>query len=155
MIYKPPQSIALRNRRFKDIFLGGTIEMGKSEDWQKKIEDALQVYPCNILNPRRDDWNSEWKQEIENAQFQQQVEWELNALENSDWIVMNFLPGTQSPISLLELGLHAKSDKLLVCCPDGFWRKGNVDIICQRYDIRQFKDIENIIDFLKRDLIGK
>ena len=50
-------------------------------------------------------------------QFSQQVNWELDALEVADWIVVYFDPDTQSPISMLELGLHAKSDKVIVCCP--------------------------------------
>jgi hypothetical protein len=48
---------------------------------------------------------------------------------------MYFDPNTLSPISLLELGLHAKSGKLIVCCPEGFYRKGNVDIVCQNFGI--------------------
>jgi hypothetical protein len=31
--------------------------------------------------------------------------------------------------------LFARSGKLLVCCPEGFWRKGNVEIVCARYGV--------------------
>ncbi len=55
---------------------------------------------------------------------------------------MYFDPNTKSPISLLELGLYAASDKLTVCCPEGFWRKGNVDIVCERYGVEQVDTIE-------------
>ena len=48
---------------------------------------------------------------------------------------MYFDPNTKSPISLLELGLFAKSGKLIVYCPEGFWRKGNVDVVCKRYEV--------------------
>jgi hypothetical protein len=27
------------------------------------------------------------------------------------------------------------SKKLIVICPDGFWRKGNVEVVCSLYDI--------------------
>ncbi len=57
-----------------------------------------------------------------------QVEWELCALEHCDLIVMLLCHGTLSPISLLELGLFAASRRLVVCCEDGFWRKGNVEV---------------------------
>ena len=53
-------------------------------------------------------------------------------------------PQTKSPISLLELGLFAHSKKLLVVCPDGFWRKGNVEVVCSQYDIPLFDSIEDL-----------
>ena len=47
-----------------------------------------------------------------------------------------------SPISLLELGAYAKSDRLIVCCPDGYHRQGNVQYVCQKYKIPFFKDFD-------------
>jgi hypothetical protein len=62
---------------------------------------------------------------------------------------MYFDPTTKSPISLLELGLHARTGKLIVCCPEPFWRKGNVDIVCKSYDITQVENIEEVIEKIK------
>ena len=138
---KPP------NRIPKSVFLAGSIEMGKAIDWQKQLSSELTN--CIIYNPRRDDWNSSWEQSISNAYFCQQVYWELNALDKADIIALYFVPGTQSPISLLELGLFANSEKLIVCCPDGFWRKGNVDIVCHRYGIATCKDLEELTNTIK------
>jgi hypothetical protein len=45
-------------------------------------------------------------------------------------------------ITLFELGLFARSGKLVVCCPDGFWRKGNVDVVCKRYGVETVGDLE-------------
>jgi hypothetical protein len=101
-----------------------------------------------VFNPRRDDWDSSWTQEFENPQFYQQVSWELNALSQSDLIIMYFAPGTQSPISLLEMGLYANSGKLHVVCPDGFWRKGNVEIVCNHYNIPLTNTIDELIEKL-------
>lgn len=53
-------------------------------------------------------------------------------------------PNTKSPISLLELGLHANSKKLWVVCPDGFWRKGNVEVVCSLYDIPLFNSLDEL-----------
>lgn len=80
------------------------------------------------------------------------MEWELNALEKADYIIMFFGKDSKSPISLLEMGLYAKSGKLLVICPDGFWRKGNVDITAEKYGVKQFDSIENVLDYLKNNL---
>jgi len=145
--FKPPQQIQNRNK--KSIFLAGTIDMGNSEDWQFLVKNILADKDVDIYNPRRASWNSSWIQEFENPQFYQQVNWELDALEKADFIVLNLLPDSKSPISLLELGLFAKSGKLLVCCPKQFYRSGNVQIVCDRYNIPLFTDIEELIKNIK------
>lgn len=137
------------------IFLAGSIEMGEAEDWQVAVVDALSDYDVYLLNPRRDDWNSSWEQRMSNPNFREQVEWELKAQENADIIFMYFSPETKSPITLLELGLFAK-ENIYVCCPDGFWRKGNVEIVCQRYcERRLFHTLAEMLIQLKSDLRGK
>lgn len=143
MIYQPPQNIALRCRSKKSVFLAGSIEMGVAEDWQNTIGRWFITLGWNVFNPRRTDWDSSWIQSYENPQFNQQVSWELNALDKSDIILMYLDPNTKSPISLLELGLHATSKKLYVVCPDGFWRKGNVEMVCSTYDIPLFNTLED------------
>ena len=144
MIYLPPQNIAFRNRAKKSIFLAGSIEMGAAEKWQESLGDWLLEKNYNVFNPRREDWDSSWIQTYESPQFSQQVKWELNALEKSDIIIMYLDPNTKSPISLLELGLYANSKKLWVVCPDGFWRKGNVEVVCSLYDIPLFNSLDEL-----------
>jgi hypothetical protein len=140
-IFKPPKNITFRDRNKKSIFLAGSIEMGNAENWQEPLSNRLIDSGWVIFNPRRDDWDNSLTQEFETPQFYQQVTWELNALEQSDLIIMYFDPNTKSPISLLELGLYARSGKLIVVCPDGFWRKGNVDIVCNYYNVPQYQSI--------------
>ena len=133
------------------IFLAGSIEMGVAEDWQTKvIEFFKNIDHLRIYNPRRDSWDSSWEQSITNPQFYQQVNWELNALEKSDLIILYLSPETKSPISLLELGKFSDSGKLVVCCPEGFWRKGNVDIMCDRYGIPNFDNLDAMLDYVMR-----
>lgn len=128
------------------VFLAGSIEMGRAENWQQTLEDSLKDLDITILNPRRDDWDSSWLQSIDNPKFREQVEWELLAQELASIIAMNFSPGTKSPITLLELGLFAWSNRLIVHCPEGFWRKGNVDIVCEYYGIKRVSTLAELID---------
>jgi hypothetical protein len=137
---KPPERY--RDPNFESVFLAGSIEMGTAENWQLKVVSELSSKEVVIYNPRRTDWDSSWKQEYENPQFYQQVNWELDSLEIADFILLYLVPDTMSPISLLELGIHAQSKKLYVVCPDGFWRKGNVDIVCGTYDIPLFNSLD-------------
>lgn len=146
MIIKPPYSLSRIGERFS-VFLAGSIEMGVAENWQERLERELgNTESLCLLNPRRDDWDSSWKQEMENTQFNEQVSWELDALERADLVVFYFSPETKSPVSMLELGLFARSGKLIVCCPQGFWRKGNIDIVCKKYGIEQVNDLEEMIN---------
>src|SRR3990167_1048140 len=142
-----PQELNIDNSK-KYIFLAGSIEMGKAENWQEKVVRLLADTDYILLNPRRPDWDSSWVQSIDNPKFREQVEWELEAMTVADKILMYFDPNTKSPISLLELGLHAKDGSLVVVCPEGFWRKGNVDIVCHRYGIAQVDTIEEAIKLL-------
>jgi hypothetical protein len=142
MIYKPPQNIAYKDPQRKYIFLAGSIEMGKAEDWQSDMTRFLNTLDIGVFNPRRDDWDASWVQDYDNPQFNQQVNWELNALDKADRILMHFVPETISPISLLEFGLYAASQKMAVVCPNGYWRKGNVDIVCSKYDIPLFNNLD-------------
>lgn len=145
--FKPPQQIETRG--LPSVFLAGTIDMGNSENWQDIFVKEFANYKIDIYNPRRTHWDSSLQQDFSNSQFYQQVYWELNALEKADYIVLNLLNNSKSPISLLELGLFAKSRKLLVCCPDALYRSGNIQIVCDKFDIPLFRNIEDLKEHLK------
>ena len=150
-VIKPPYKEALSNNT--TIFLAGSIEMGKAEDWQAVIPQIFKDREELIfLNPRRNDWDSSWEQTESSPQFSEQVNWELDHLDKADIIFMYFSPETKSPISLLELGLYATSCKIIVCCPDDFYRKGNVDIVCTIYDIPLYNTMEAAIGRLRTEL---
>lgn len=127
------------------VFLAGSIDMGSSENWQARVEQALADEGVVLLNPRREDWNPAWKPSAAEPEFRKQVEWELSALNRADVILMYFAPASQSPITLLELGLHAPSGKVLLACPEGYWRKGNVDITADRYGVPRYESLEALI----------
>lgn len=146
-IFTPPNQI--EQRKNISVFLAGTIDMGNSEDWQTEFTRYFKEFTqLFFYNPRRESWDNSWEQKFENPQFYQQVNWELDALERADYIVLNLLPDSKSPITLLELGLFAKSGKLLVCCPDEFYRSGNIQIVCDKYRIPLYKNLTE----LKEDL---
>ncbi|KAJ6459252.1 hypothetical protein C8R45DRAFT_1030887, partial [Mycena sanguinolenta] len=130
----------------KSIFLAGSIEMGASEDWQTALTANLAHLPITIMNPRRDAWDGSWEQDISNLVFKQQVDWELDGQDRADIIAMFFHPGTKAPISLLELGLYAPSGKMVVCCPEGFYRRGNVQIVCDRFGIELVDTMEQLTE---------
>lgn len=135
----------------RTVFLAGSIEMGVAEDWQQRLIASLGQ-DVVALNPRRAAWDSSWRQSIDEPMFREQVEWELDGLERADVIAMWFAPETKSPISLLELGLFARSNKIVVGCPDGFWRKGNVEVVCARYGCPLANDWDGFLAQLQAKL---
>ena len=147
---KPPGKIVISTAQ--SLFLAGSIEMGRAENWQNTLEQRLENFDITILNPRRDNWNASWEQTINCPQFREQVEWELEGLEKASLIPMYFDPNTRSPITLMELGLFAKDKKIVICCPFGFWRRGNIEVVCNKYDIPLFSNIELWIQEIKNRL---
>jgi len=145
-IIKPPSSL----QDGFSVFLGGSIEVGNAENWQTFLEEKLSGTDIILFNPRRDDWDPSWIQSKMNPNFRAQVEWELDALEKANIIAIYFEPGTKSPVSLLELGLFARTGKMIVCCPEGFWRKGNVDIVCARYGVKQVESLNDLAEHILR-----
>ena len=137
------------------VFIAGSIEGGTAEHWQERVGNELSKHFV-VFNPRRDDWDSSWEESIRNPQFVGQVEWEIDALECASYYFFYFQPGTKSPISLLELGWrlgvlsHHSKHYFSVVCPEGFWKKGNVDILCRHYEVPVFTTLEGGVIALKK-----
>jgi len=150
MLYvQSPNSIEVDTHAMR-LFLAGSIEFGMAEDWQTSIVDRLRDLDIVVFNPRRATWNPGTSLESDPEEIRRQINWELDAIEGSDLIAFYFAPGTKSPISLLELGLIARQKPAIVCCPYGFWRKTNVDVLCERYGIRQVDSLEDLVKVIKQ-----
>ena len=155
-LYTPPNPIIFKNKEVS-LFLAGTIDNGAAVDWQKEfvtnIQDFTKKYkPAEftyasylaIYNPRRPDWNPNTPYTYTNADMYQQINWEMKALKHASYIIFNFLPNSDSMISLLELGLYADSGKILaVCCPDEYKKSANVHAVCDEFKIPLIKNFVN------------
>lgn len=134
------------------IFLAGTIDMGHSRDWQSEFASRLKSKNVTIFNPRRDD-NKGVVDFSNKKEIHYQIQWELAHLDNSDIIIFNLLPESKSPISLMEIGLYANSDKgVFVICPKNYYRYDNVFLVCAKYKIPIFhseNDFWKTFDTLK------
>lgn len=150
-----PNNTPLEARDNFKLFLAGSIEMGAAEEWQKRVIEELKgCKKLTIYNPRRKDWDSTWEQSIDNPNFREQVEWELNNLESANFALFYFDPNTKSPITLMELGMMSNpwSPRAFVVCPKGFWRRGNVEVFCNFHNIELFETLDEVLGFLKKFL---
>ncbi|KAK4096076.1 hypothetical protein N658DRAFT_501985 [Parathielavia hyrcaniae] len=140
-IIKAPTRPAIKFKT--SLFLAGTTSRTAGPDWRPALTQALGALPVTIFNPLRPDWDSTWREEVTFAPFREQVEWELHMQEQASFIVVYFGPSTEAPISLLELGLCARSRKVLVVCHAGYKKRGNVQIVCRRFGIQCMDAGEN------------
>lgn len=127
----------------QSIFLAGTIDDGKSEDWQSKLIEELSDHEITILNPRRSNWG-----DLSDNELRKQITWELDHLEKADIIFMYIIGTSKSPISLLEMGIHIKDLKLIVVCEPEFYRYENVKITCEYYNAELYDSLGLGIDAL-------
>jgi Nucleoside 2-deoxyribosyltransferase like len=148
-VLKPPAPIDLAPGE-RSVFLAGSIDMGRAEDWQSALTRGLAASEVVILNPRRDAWDATWEQDIAFAPFREQVEWELDGLERATVIAMHFSATSQAPVTLLEFGLFAQSGRVVVCCPPEYWRRGNVEIVCRRYGVVMQPDLQALAAEVRR-----
>lgn len=141
------------------VFLGGSIEMDTAERWQDKVIQYIQEAfgeneetHVHVLNPRRDKWENSWVQSKTNPMFAEQVNWELEALTAADVTLFYFDPNTKSPVTMLELGSKSGEAGVFVYCPEGFHRKGNVDLFCDFHGIEQADSWEEMLQLLEIEI---
>jgi len=132
------------------VFLGGGMT-----DWRAKTIEYLKDTEVTVVDPTWVDWDSSWTATMSNAHFRERVEWELEAQEICDMKVFCFEESTKAPVSMLELGLSTLFDATdwakttLVYCDEGFWKKGNIDIVCWKFGMQSVGSLEELMEELK------
>lgn len=136
-----PSEEEIRSGYYVTIFLAGTIDMGNSENWQSALVETFSSSEGRYIlyNPRRDTFTSTPEE------MEYQVNWELDHLEKSQIIIMNILGSSNSPVTLLEMGLFMKSGKLLVACEPDYYRHSNVLLTCARYNVPLYPSLQSLI----------
>src|SRR5258708_2912959 len=128
----PPNSIDVYGYR---VFLAGAIDMGAAENWQNHVIESLSDLPDLVLiNPRRERFTPDTLDE--------QIDWELDALENANLILM-WLPGTSlAPVSLFEAGLYWKAHNFIIGAGRDYYRRRNLEITGNRYEVPVHDDLQ-------------
>ncbi|KAH8804646.1 hypothetical protein F5884DRAFT_859267 [Xylogone sp. PMI_703] len=135
------------------IFLAGSIST-----WRSSLFKHFSNHPITFLDPYRPDWDSTWKEDIECEKFRTQTQWELDMQDKATLVAFWFQPETLAPVSLLELGLvlgkrgSNASREVVVMCPEKYWKRGNVQVVCHRYGVEVVDSLENLCEALERRL---
>ncbi len=126
------------------VFLAGAIDMGSAVNWQSYVINELSdIDNLVIVNPRRPNFTPDTLDE--------QIHWELNALEQVDRIMMWFPKNAKAPISFFEAGLYLQSEKLFVGAEDEFYRRRNLEITCARYGVILWDTLDGLISAIKSE----
>lgn len=149
--HRPPPD----DQKNTSIFLAGPTTPTDEPDWRETITQALSAYPVTIFNPNRKDWDSTWKEDFADKRWEEQVWWENDMREAADIIVFFFHWSTDAPVSLLELGLSARSGKAIVCAVDGYSKRGNVEAVCRRYGSKFVKTQDELKQAVFARLSGR
>ncbi|KAF2629714.1 hypothetical protein BU25DRAFT_388940 [Macroventuria anomochaeta] len=158
VIYKPPTRTPITT---PSVILYGSIEPStpSSPDWQTHLSTSLSDLPITIINPVCEAWDSTWVEDISDVRFKEQAEWEMDHAKVADVIAFYFKPGTLTPVSLLELGMYAAMyegmGKVAVCAPQGFYKRGNVQIVCGRFGVELVGTLEELEKAVRVRLLGK
>ncbi|KAF6803287.1 hypothetical protein CSOJ01_10988 [Colletotrichum sojae] len=134
----------------KSIFLAGTTK----SPWRESLTTSISHLPVTIFNPFRPDWDASWREDLSDARFRDQVDWELEMQERADVVVVYFEAGTEGHVSLLELGLCVRDGRALVACEEGYKKRGNVQAVCERFGVKMVGGFEELREELIRRLEG-
>ncbi|KAI5460448.1 hypothetical protein BGZ63DRAFT_387257 [Mariannaea sp. PMI_226] len=119
--------------KWPSIFLAGTISAPGEPDWREDVSKALAYQPLVIFNPKRDDWDSTWKESLSDSRWAEQIQWELDMQDQATIVAVFFDATTDAPTSLSEMGLAARAGKLIACALDGYSKRGYVEAVCRQY----------------------
>ncbi len=142
MVFNSEHAVSMIQTK-KSIFLAGSMDLSKKVSWRKKV--TLGVNGYDLFDPTINNHDFLSKDEMDSH-----VNWELDAMSKSTLVLFNFLGGSFSPISLLELGLNCKSKKALVVCERGFYKYNYVQTLCVKYNIPFFETLTDVINNLNK-----
>ena len=123
-------------------FLAGSIDFKESTSWRDLVVNKSSKNTI-FFDPTREDHDV-----LGNQEMVCHIQWELEALELADMIILNFLPQAKSLISLVELGLYMKTSKLIVVCPKEFYQYRYVSTICDKYNAPIYHNLREVFKYV-------
>lgn len=119
------------------IFLAGAIDMGAAVDWQAEVIRLCADLPVTLYNPRRVEFTPDTLDE--------QIAWELDALDRADTVLMWLPASAKAPVSMFEAGLYWQSGKLCIGADPAFYRRRNLELTGKRYGVHVYPTLEETV----------
>ena len=136
VIHRPPlkKIHSLDYTRHRVYFSGAMT----GEDWQSKFTTKLEDLRVDVFCPR---YPSSHTVPAPDGLF----EWEIDHMSIANVIAFNFISNEDCSSALIALGMYARTDRIIVCCDDEFYKKGDIDALCDREDIPQVDSLDLLI----------
>lgn len=129
----------------RSLFLAGPTEI----PWRAGFIAALGrrlAASATVFDPFQPSWDGTWRKDADaDPRFAAQVEWELARQDSATAVAVFFHAESKAPVSLLELGLCARSGKAVVGCEPGYWKRGNVQAVCRRYGVPLADSLDGLV----------
>jgi hypothetical protein len=135
----------------KSLFLAGpTPRSADVQSWRPEALDLLGQlhFKGTVLIPERRDWTTKFE-------YNEQVEWEWQGLENCDaivfWIPRNLKTGVFGLTTNIEFGMYVKSGKIRYGRPDS---ADNVSYLDSLYLKHTTLQPHNSLEYLLNDIMN-
>lgn len=133
------------------IFLGGSIDISGNQqyDWISKFisscerifdneQEGVGIAPYNqfnyiLFNPYYVPQNP--APNIMNQEYTAYKSWEMDAMDMSTGIFINFLKRSTSALPLFTFGYACQSGRLIVRCPDEYFQSALIRLCCNKMGI--------------------
>jgi hypothetical protein len=143
MVFTSKVKLPKKIKEKEYVFLAGSMDYKSSSSWRDKVINEFDDKNKNFFDPTNIDHD-----ELNESEMESHIQWELEAMSMADKIVLNFLPDSLSPISLVELGLYVQSEKLVVVCPKEFYQSNYVYVLCEKYNTPAYPNIDEALNRL-------
>ena len=141
-VFTSKEELPVKKEGKKYCFLAGSIDFKVTNSWRDKVIEKSSEKTV-FFDPTRKDHDL-----LSEEEMKSHIIWELKALELADFIILNFFPDAKSPISLVELGLYMKSNKLIVVCPKEFYQYRYLNTICCKYSTPIYYNLHDIFKYV-------
>lgn len=130
------------------------------------IETWASLHSPTIIDPYNPTWDSTWREDPSDNKFVEQVAFESHGLEIADIVVVGFMgPAVRGGkvgaggSALVELGIVLERGgedrmRIVVGVEEGFWKKGYVRVLCERFGVRCTGGLEELVAAVMEELVG-
>jgi hypothetical protein len=159
MVVQPPR--CMRSGPDRSVILIGSEDNGEWKPWKdtivSRLEDKTSDEGFNLVvfDPERKEWETNWQHMTEGSRYKSQVRWELEHMEEVDVVVLYLGKGISSSMAMMELGLLARTNRLVLFCPDDEFGSKNVKIFCERYEVTRVEKLDALLAEVEGRLFGK
>lgn len=139
------------------IFLAGPTEIPWRDVFLSLLTSTAATLPngLTVYNPFQPNWDSTWREDYAtDPKFRAQTDWEMERMDSATVVVVYFDERSKAPVSLLELGLVARSGRAVVGCQQGFWKRGNVQAVCERLGVPLVEDMDGLVKMVVERVRG-